>query len=343
MDGEFTLQGGSFSTFAHRVELLMTRNVPPTRALRRPARAGLAPVELVLWLPILLMVMALFVVFGNAAVWKVRTAAAARHVVWRARAPRTGAIDPPIDFGAQKSSMSSGAAGAMPQLDDPRLRRPVVRGPLDKIQVNDQLLDFSRGRQRGVAAMSQPFPMLGNMGHFEFTVPNSLLDDQFRYWEMGIPSNNHRRIPFIYQLPKAPEHFAKNYAHDVGRIVNASFRKDLYPLDHDEEIKAYTGHYVDFHPKIVSFCELDRLTVLLKYVDEVVHRIQGRHRFHNRILGIDRPGMPSVAEQMAKFHIKMYQDLLNRDGLSAARKGFLLAKIAQYTAFLSWAGSKRHP
>src|SRR5688572_28950253 len=96
---------------------------------RSLARRGLAPLELVLWLPVFMMVLALMVVFGNAAVWKVRTAFAARDAVWRIRTPRTGQNDPaPANFRPATVNITAGDAGNLPSLDDPRIDHPVVRG-----------------------------------------------------------------------------------------------------------------------------------------------------------------------------------------------------------------------
>ena len=65
---------------------------------KRSGRRGLAPLELVLSLPVLLFVMGLMILIGWAATFKVRTQIHAREAAWRSiwRAnPRTDAQDMP--------------------------------------------------------------------------------------------------------------------------------------------------------------------------------------------------------------------------------------------------------
>ena len=64
-------------------------------------RSGLAPLELVLALPLLLMVMALMVGIGVAATWKVRAQVTARNAAWSHRWPRSGGANPrPVEWPA---------------------------------------------------------------------------------------------------------------------------------------------------------------------------------------------------------------------------------------------------
>ena len=64
------------------------------RSEPRGLRHGLAPLELVLSLPLILFVMALIINFGVLACWKVRAATVARQAVWRQRFDRKGQTDP---------------------------------------------------------------------------------------------------------------------------------------------------------------------------------------------------------------------------------------------------------
>ena len=61
---------------------MMPRRSPRTRT-------GLAPLELVLTLPILVFVAALIFNLGVIAMWRVRGEVNSREAVWRARWPRT--------------------------------------------------------------------------------------------------------------------------------------------------------------------------------------------------------------------------------------------------------------
>jgi hypothetical protein len=311
----------------------------------RSRRRGLAPLELVLWLPVFMMVLALMVVFGNAAVWKLRTSFAARDAVWRIRTPRTGQNDPvPANFRPVTANITAGADGNIAVLDDARIDQPVVRGPLPPIEVRRDLLDPSKGKIFGRAEMTQHYPMLGRMGSYDFDVRNTLLDGMFRYWEMDIPANIYRRIPFIYILPQAPNQLAQAYVTAIRAIINAPFRRDLDVLDRDEEIRAYYGSYVDFHPVLQSFCEVDPQTVYDQYVVDVIRRIQGKQ---------DNPSVPSVAETMANFFANMYQQMINdlqnqlqnappgQQGAIQQQISQLQGLMQQYRAFAQLARTRR--
>ena len=62
---------------------------------RRRRRPGLAPLELVIALPVLLFVTAAIINLGNAALWRVRGEVVSRDVVWRSRRPRSGIWESP--------------------------------------------------------------------------------------------------------------------------------------------------------------------------------------------------------------------------------------------------------
>ena len=89
---------------------------------------GLAPLEMVLSLPILLFLMALIINYGTVASWKVRGLSAARHAVWSSRWPRARDASPrPGYWRPPESEMGARGAGDVPELDDLRVDLPVVR------------------------------------------------------------------------------------------------------------------------------------------------------------------------------------------------------------------------
>ncbi len=273
---------------------------------RMQRRRGLAPLEMVLWLPVLMMILALMVVIGNGVVWKVRTAANSRHAVWRARAPRTGVVDPaPRDWPLQRTRLAVVDDGDLQPLAPIQPQDQVAHGPLNNFNVQP-VLDFPRGKSAGDAELARNFPMLGKMGEYNFDVEHPLLVDQFRYWEMGMGSNRFRRIKVIYELPKAPAGLSQAFANAVQQVVNAFFRRDLDPLDRDPEIFAFYGNYVDFHPPLQSFSSLDEQEVYEQRVKPLIDRIQGRPPSPTQ------SGVPSVAENMTQFFINMYQQQLQQ-------------------------------
>lgn len=273
----------------------------------RTSRRGLAPLELVLWLPLLMFVMALMVIIGNAVVWKVRTATVSRHAVWRARPPRTAQADPPpAAWPRERTSMAVIDDADLLAVAAAQPTDAVAHGPLGNFRVQP-LLDLGRGKQAGDAELARNYPMLARMGEYRFDVEHPMLVDQFRYWEMSIPRNRYRRTLFLYELPKAPPRLSQAFGDAVRDVINAPFRRDLDPLDRDREIYAYYGYYVDFHPKLSPFSSIDEEQVYRDHVQPLIDRIQGRPSSPTR------PGVPSVAERMTQFFLNMYlQQMMQR-------------------------------
>ena len=145
---------------------------------------GLAPLEMVLAIPFLLMIMALMVNIGNVACWKVRALTVARHSIWGNLSPRThssgivpydqktGFADPRPDYWPAKNANAGpqdlGNSAKVTDREVPRF--PVVRGLSDdnpvlpvgngkSIAVNADLLNPSRGMRSGAAEMTHLYPM----------------------------------------------------------------------------------------------------------------------------------------------------------------------------------------
>src|SRR5688572_22827853 len=116
---------------------------PPAmnRSARRCApkvrRRGLAPLELVLAIPILLFVVGLSVIFGAVACWRMRGQLAARDAVWSTRHPRWGTgVPEPIEW-APPAVRRWRAGGNIAALEHQAFQHPVIRGPLpNNLQVN---------------------------------------------------------------------------------------------------------------------------------------------------------------------------------------------------------------
>src|SRR5262245_45242215 len=113
---------------------------------RRVRRRGLAPLELVLAIPILMFVVGLSVVFGAVACWKVRAQAAARDAIWSHRWPRGEPwghdLDPRAREWPTPASWGNEFGPPLAALDHAAFQEPVVHGPLPgNIAVNSDLLD----------------------------------------------------------------------------------------------------------------------------------------------------------------------------------------------------------
>ncbi|MBN2473596.1 MAG: pilus assembly protein [Pirellulales bacterium] len=278
---------------------------------RQQRPLGLATLEMVLALPILLFVMALMVNFGTLTCWKVRALSVGRQAAWGTRWPRTGFNDPRPDYWPAGANATAVGAGNVPELDDPRVNHPVARGPLPYgTTVRSELLDPTRGLRRGTAEITRRPAMLGKMGPYELRARTHILDDKWQYQRMGMSSNRQRRIPVIYVLEKAARSYVSAYKGTVSAILNASFRSDLAPLDRDEEFLYYGQMFgwgnraPDFHPALRGFsCSLDRSSAQ-RAVDRLIDHIEGEvirgpdGRIVRRI--------PSVAQRMAGAFAGLY-------------------------------------
>ena len=143
------------------------------RPKTRDLRCGLAMLELVLALPILLFVMALIVNYGTIAAWKVREHSVARLAVWETRWPRSGSTDPrPSYWWPAAASMESSDQGTVAAMDDSRVDLPVARGPLPPATVNSDLLDPTRGLREGSAGLTRKYRHVGQDGQVHDQGPN---------------------------------------------------------------------------------------------------------------------------------------------------------------------------
>ena len=168
-------------------------NVP--RSLRR----GVAPMEMVLVLPLLMALMATLIVFGYATMWKVRTETVSRDQAWRSRfgqfANRNAqAVEWPAD--AEEGLVRGNELTAFRRYAI--LANPLIAGPLRNVEVNSQVLDFERGCLTGIAEIHRDPPVFSRLSTFDFRVDHPLLDDRFQFRQMGI-RNIQRRIPMIYE------------------------------------------------------------------------------------------------------------------------------------------------
>ena len=264
------------------------RSAPSTRRRAR-RRKGLAPLELTLSLPLLLFTMALMVALGAAATWKVRALVAARNTSWRHRWPRGGPFEElrPLGWPAPGTYNFAGA-GNLAQIDSPANYHPVARGPLPQVDVDDRVLDLTKGLIEGESHHQRLPPMLASLGAYRHDVEHLLLDNKFQYSQMGIPGNNARRMPRIYVLDGNPSSYADEDPHEwqmYGGLFNLYWtaknaaqsrynQNDLWILDRDQELNAW-GMGRDFHPPFTTFISVDRNEVRMRYLPRHQDRIYG--------------------------------------------------------------------
>jgi hypothetical protein len=174
------------------------------KRVKRRQRRGLAPLEFVLALPVLLFVMALFINAGTSAAWKVRAQGAARDAIWRTRWPREESVPKPQPASwPQSADLDRTTVATVRQLDDPNLDLPVARGEvIGNARVNRDLLDPTVGGVRGEASIERERPLLPDIGgNMEYDLDHPLIDGAWTYDKTNLSSDN--PAPYRYE-----DHFA---------------------------------------------------------------------------------------------------------------------------------------
>ncbi|RMG40703.1 MAG: hypothetical protein D6725_02925 [Planctomycetota bacterium] len=215
---------------------------------RHGDRSGLAPVELVLVLPLMLFLMGLMIIIGTQGAWSVRTAITARHVQWRQLRPRRRDNDPLPSFWPTSAAARVENNQPPPFPDDPLGPFPVVRGPLlfdpltgTSLVVNTEVFDMQRGWTHGAAEVERPFPVLGRMpprrSHLRRAA--AILDNQWEFWQTGLRSVFGRRVPVLFpeDLSAALQSQAAAYAQAAIALWQFATHPDLHPLDNDDELR----------------------------------------------------------------------------------------------------------
>ncbi len=282
------------------------------------ARAGLAPLELVLGLPIMLFVMGLMIVFGNAASWKVRTLTNARQAVWRAIPPGTGNNDPnPLGW---PESAEMRLQGNPPDIiaTDPYAEFQIVRGPSVTVPDTDhslpirvQIMDMTAGTMQGLAGIERGFPMLGEIPprQFDFERRLDVLGGtRWQFWSMRIRSNVTRRVPFLFDFNLGqwlPDETMR-YTQAAMNIVENPDKPALFVLDRDEEIRSFYGRYRDYHPRVNAgaFCTVDLDRLQTDVVEPLIERIEGRQPPRRSLRDAGVPG------RLTTDFLRMYQSML---------------------------------
>lgn len=282
-------------------------------------RAGLAPLELVIALPLLLFLMALMINFGTAASWRIRELATARQTVWASRYPRSLQAVPRPAYWPANAQLGVGGDPDAAALQDPRVDMPVMRGPtVGDFAVNRDLFDPGRHFRSGRAALTRDFPLLASLGPYRMDTETELMDNRWEFSRTGASHNGDHRIPAVYVLPTAPAGYSTAYVQAARAILAMPQRIDLRVLDRDDEFPAYGvrfgwgGGSPDFHPSLQGFCSLDRQTARDR-VDDLIERIAGVRG------GPGQSHIPSLAEQMARAFRDLYRRVIQelQDQLSA--------------------------
>ena len=257
-------------------------------------RPGLAPLEFVLCLPLLLMIMAMIIIAGTAGAWKVRTHANARQAAARALWPRDGNNDPkPASWWPASASMSAGTTGPAPFVADPFAQHEVVRGPQiaspnggNALSVEQDLMDVSQEIFAGYSSIDRALPLWKqlphrNKYHREVQVFSG---DHWQFQQMGLSDTVRRRIPILYHdfdLGAGSGADPSRTSAAMQALLANPDRSTLLVLDRDDELRNFYGDpYVsnwygrydqfNFHPPAPDLCTLD----LQPIVDSLTDRIE---------------------------------------------------------------------
>jgi hypothetical protein len=297
------LVAASRGVYPHGLSAHRHRRDKPGGSLRR----GLAPLELALALPMLLLVMALMVNFGNYACWKVRALSIARNALWDTRWPRSGGNNPrPAYWWPVGATQGANNAGNVASVDDPRVDLPVARGPLPPSQVNSEVLDPTRGLREGTAGLTNNYAMLSRWPQYHLDAHTWMIDDRWQYhqmWRWGLHHNQGRRVPVLYVLPEAPPQLSNGYLQAIMAIIDGPFRPQLNPLNNDNDFIKYRGSAPNFYPALTQFCTLDQ-DVAKQSVQNLIDRIQGNSQ--------TKPAVPSLAKTMTRAFIWLYQEVIQQ-------------------------------
>lgn len=273
---------------------------PSVSAAARRARfraRGLAPLELVLALPILLFLMALMVNYGTVASWKVRALTVARHSMWASRDQRESALanNPRPAYWPDNAGIGHGGAGDAASLADPRVDLPIARGPSIPIArgsmlpaivvvVNRNLLDPTRGLHMGSAELERKFPLLASLGKYRLASRQRLFQNTWHYQNTEtrglIDYRDIVRVDALYQLPRADGVYGQRYIRAVVALLRSPSWRASWPLDRDPELLAADRRHpelrirTDFYPRFSLGPTLDK-NLVGGEVDHLIARIGG--------------------------------------------------------------------
>ncbi len=175
-------------------------------ASRRP-RTGLAPMELVLVFPVLMMMAGLFLFVANAAVWKLRSHAAAREAAFQQMHPRLGEMTTAPPDWRRPDVSTSVQPGPPPWTSDPFVAQTLFRGPRwQGTQINPALLDGMSGVVIGRSNADIRSGLWPAMGiHYRYQRDVYLFaGHQWQYESMGIGPGSRRSVVLFNLTQSTP-------------------------------------------------------------------------------------------------------------------------------------------
>lgn len=332
----------------------------------RRSKRGLATLELVLTLPLLVLLMALLINAGTSAAWRLRAQGVAREAVWRNLWPRGATKPDPANWPKTASFAVDNEYDEL-MLDVEELQQEVIRGPLPNVDVDFELLDPSNHGRIGRASIRRERPILPKIGPMAHAVEHRLFDRTWTYPQTGLPSNGARRIKPLYDMHESEfnEYFAFQAA--VADVQKALVVTNLRPLGpptmSDPDFAVFVvapgvhRNQPDSHPRLQSFGNEDPASALdPEWVRE--NRLRNPSGLIDRIIDNDnQTSDASVPRDVAGVYRSLYRDAIawarqqvqnlldqqpsaSQQAITAARENLaaleaeLLPKIEELTAFI---------
>ena len=227
-------------------------------AVSRPrCRRGLAPLEFVLALPLMLFVMALIINIGSLGAWKVREQANVRNASWRTMHLRTGDNNPNPPMWPVAAVLSGGTGDDLAEVanvwdTDTDLLTEAVRGAVVadpnsgmSIRVNPKLV-MKEGVHDGRAPLERTIPMLRGIlpdnGAYRFDIRQNVLDGPWEFHNMGYIDNYDRRARLLYQIqpddfPSSAQLKSQLDSGPLQALRRFPLAGDLAPLDDDPHLR----------------------------------------------------------------------------------------------------------
>ncbi len=277
----------------------------------RRRRFGLAPLELVLALPVLLFVTALMINFGTLATWRVRGEIVSRDAAWRARWPGRGQTQLPSPTWPHDALSEARGGAQIGELDHPDLLHAVTRGPLPNGFAVRGILDPVDGYRQGHASIVRRYPLLPRLGIYRSgDIGHPLLDHPWTCSQMRI-GNLSRRTAVLYALPNTEQSLPRALANAIRSMFAMPNRQALFVLERDTDILRYDGRFVDFHPRlrhpyppdrfvVVERCQLDPAVVWAAEVERLVDTLDEEGQAQLRQIS-------RLPRRLTGFFLSMYE------------------------------------
>lgn len=299
------------------------------RSSLRHRRAGLAPLEFVLALPLLLVMATVMINIGDYFRWLTRTQINSRNETWQTLSHRTGDLNPmPQGWRTPPQATLAHLPGALLRSTPPlsSSSEPVTAEMI-------QGFDTSAGTHWGSAEIDIRIRLLANRqnagqtGEFELARDNNLLDRLWTYWDLGYISNDDRRSRLLQSM--MTEVFSQNLQSGLIAYQNQMYAlSDLYVLDRDEVFLQYgtPPQYHDFHPSL-RWCGNPAISACADSCTTDVALVQ---------LGPQADLLRDIRElpgTMAQEYIELYENYLGNPNLPTAERVRIAAEIDRLRQF----------